>query len=92
MFCQVSGEGESRICCHVSLHTHEPYSSLTCTLLAVGTVPGPFDCYLMIRGIRTLHVRMKEHESNALAVAQFLEASSHVEETVYPGVISFISY
>ncbi len=51
----------------------------------VGTVPSPFDCYLTVRGIKTLPVRMKEHERNAMAVARHLENSPHVEEVIYPG-------
>ena len=58
-----------------------------CFLLgaAVGMVPSPFDCYMANRGLKTLHLRMREHERNARAVAEFLESSPYVVETIYPG-------
>jgi cystathionine gamma-lyase len=55
---------------------------------AVGAVPGPWDCFLVMRGLKTLHVRMERHEKNALAVAQFLEKHPKVERVVYPGLKS----
>ena len=59
--------------------------SLSLCLSGVGAIPSPFDCYLANRGIRTLHVRMKQHQSNAFEVARFLEKSPYVEEVRYPG-------
>lgn len=53
---------------------------------AVGTVPGPFDCWLTLRGIKTLAVRMRAHEANALQVAQFLLEHPAVEWVRYPGL------
>ncbi len=55
------------------------------TPLGVGAIPSPFDCYLANRGLRTLHVRMKQHQSNAFEVARFLEKSPFVVEVRYPG-------
>lgn len=55
---------------------------------ALGTVPSPFDCYLAIRGIRTLHLRMREHQTNAMAVATFLSEHPKVESVIYPGLAS----
>ncbi|KAG6840553.1 hypothetical protein C0991_005870 [Blastosporella zonata] len=55
---------------------------------AIGAVPSPHDCWLAQRGAKTLHLRMKAHGSNALAVAQALERSPHVEEVIYPGLAS----
>jgi cystathionine gamma-lyase len=55
---------------------------------AIGAVPGPFDSYLTLRGIKTLALRMERHCSNALAVAQFLEAHPKVERVFYPGLKS----
>lgn len=52
---------------------------------AVGCVPSPFDCYLANRGLKTLHLRMREHERNAIAVSEYLEKSSYVVEVFYPG-------
>ncbi len=53
---------------------------------AGGAVPGPFDCWLTLRGIKTLGVRMDRHCANAAAVADFLEASDAVEAVHYPGL------
>lgn len=55
---------------------------------AVGAVPGPLDCFLTLRGIKTLHVRMARHEDNALQIARWLEAQGAVEKVVYPGLES----
>ncbi|TMS35124.1 hypothetical protein L596_002587 [Steinernema carpocapsae] len=52
--------------------------------LAVGAVPSAFDCYLVNRGVKTLHLRMRAHMENALAVAMFLESHSLVENVIYP--------
>lgn len=52
---------------------------------AIGPVPSPFDCYLANRGLKTLHLRMRQHEVNAMAVARFLEKNPRVEKVVYPG-------
>ncbi len=61
---------------------------LCSVLIACGTVPSPFDCFLANRGMKTLHVRMREHQKNATAVAQFLETSPYVEKVIYPGLPS----
>lgn len=55
---------------------------------SVGSVPSPFDCYMALRGLKTLHVRMKEAASNALAVASFLEQHAAVQKVLYPGLAS----
>jgi cystathionine beta-lyase/cystathionine gamma-synthase len=56
---------------------------------AVGAVPGPQDCYLTLRGAKTLSVRMRQHEKNAQALAQWLEAQGDdVAEVFYPGLAS----
>uniref|UniRef100_A0A914CYU4 cystathionine gamma-lyase n=1 Tax=Acrobeloides nanus TaxID=290746 RepID=A0A914CYU4_9BILA len=49
-----------------------------------GVVPSSFDCFLVIRSVKTLHVRMKEHMANALAIAKFLENHSKVDKVLYP--------
>lgn len=51
-------------------------------------MPSPFDCFLVLRGIRTLHLRMAKHQENALAVARLLEASPKVDRVSYPGLKS----
>ena len=55
---------------------------------AAGAVAGPFDAWLVLRGIKTLAVRMRVHQDNAFAVARFLEAHPLVESVVYPGLPS----
>jgi len=55
---------------------------------AVGGVPGPFDCFLTLRGIKTLALRMERHCSNALAIAEFLAKHPKVERVIYPGLTS----
>ena len=54
----------------------------------LGAVPSAFDCFLILRGIKTLDVRMQRHCANALAVARFLEAHPKVERVHYPGLAS----
>jgi cystathionine gamma-lyase len=55
---------------------------------AVGGVPSPMDSFLVLRGLKTLHVRMARHAENALALARFLEAHPQVERVTYPGLAS----
>ncbi len=55
---------------------------------AVGGVPSPMDAFLVLRGLKTLPVRMERHGRNALAVARFLEAHPQVERVAYPGLAS----
>ncbi len=55
---------------------------------AAGAVPGPLDCFLVLRGVKTLPLRMERHGENALAVAQFLADHPNVEEVIYPGLDS----
>lgn len=51
-----------------------------------GAVPSPFDCYMTVRGIKTLPYRMKGHASNAQEVAEFLNAHPAIEDVFYPGL------
>jgi cystathionine gamma-synthase len=53
---------------------------------AMGGVPGPFDCFLVLRGLRTLSLRMERHCENALAVATFLAGRDDVASVSYPGL------
>jgi cystathionine gamma-lyase len=55
---------------------------------SVGAVAGPFDAFLAMRGLKTLHLRMRAHCANALALAQWLEKHSAVERVIYPGLKS----
>jgi cystathionine gamma-synthase len=55
---------------------------------STGAVPGPFDCYLVLRGIKTLAVRMDRHCQSAAAVAAMLDAHPAVDRVLYPGLAS----
>ena len=55
---------------------------------AVGGVPSPMDCFLVLRGLKTLHVRMQRHAENAVALAHHLERHPQVERVIYPGLPS----
>ena len=59
---------------------------------AVGAVPGPMDCFLTLRGIKTLALRLRAHCANATAVAQFLEDHPAVANVIYPGLESHPQY
>ena len=59
---------------------------------AMGGVPGPLDCFLVLRGIRTLHLRMARHASNARAVVDALRARADVAEVRYPGFGGMVSF
>ena len=59
---------------------------------AVGAVPGPFDCFLVHRGLRTLHLRMREHAANAEAVSEFLRSAEGVSEVRWPGFGGMVSF
>jgi cystathionine beta-lyase/cystathionine gamma-synthase len=55
---------------------------------SLGAIPGPFDCWLVLRGIKTLAVRMRQHCENGRRVAAFLESHQSVERVLYPGLSS----
>ncbi len=54
----------------------------------IGAVPSPFDCFLTMLGLRTLHIRMERHNENAQAIAKFLENHPKVSRVAYPGLES----
>ena len=56
--------------------------------MSVGAVPGPFDCWLTQRSIKTLHLRMPRHDENGRAVAEYLSKSSKINKVFYPGLES----
>ncbi|MCC6674378.1 MAG: cystathionine gamma-synthase [Thermomicrobiales bacterium] len=66
----------------------ETYATLKFMQNAAGAVPAPFDSWLILRGIKTLGVRMERHCANAMAVARFLQEQEIVEEVFYPGLES----
>jgi cystathionine gamma-synthase len=53
---------------------------------SVGSVPGPFDCFLTLRGIKTLAIRMREHCANARRIADYLQSAAPVSHVLYPGL------
>lgn len=57
-----------------------------------GSVLSPFDAYLILRGMKTLQIRMDRHTKNAIEVAKFLESHPNVETVSYPGLESFLQY
>jgi cystathionine gamma-synthase len=70
------------------LATNDPTIAERLTFLqkSLGAVPGPFDCWLVLRGIKTLAVRMRKHCENAHVVAGFLDRHPRVEKVLYPGL------
>jgi cystathionine gamma-synthase len=59
---------------------------------AVGAVPGPFDCFLVHRGLRTLHLRMAAHAASAEAVVAFLREAPGVQDVRWPGFSGMVSF
>jgi len=70
------------------VNDEEWYTRLKFLQNAIGAVPGAFDCWLTLRGIKTLSVRMKKHEENALQIAYFLESHPKINKVYYPGLPS----
>ena len=68
------------------------YERLRFVQNAVGAVPGPFDCFLVHRGLRTLHLRMEAHARSAQAVVELLRASPDVEDVRWPGFSGMVSF
>ena len=66
----------------------EIYTQLKFLQNTLGGVPAPFDCYNALKGMKTLHLRMKAHSKNAMKVAKFLETHPKVEKVIYPGLES----
>ncbi|GAC1321819.1 MAG: cystathionine gamma-synthase [Chloroflexota bacterium] len=71
-----------------ALMTSSPdlYESLKFHQNAAGGVPGPFDSWLLLRGLKTLALRMERHAENAMAVAMFLQQQSAIRRVLYPGL------
>ena len=65
------------------------YEELKYLQNAMGVIPSPFDCYLVNRSIKTLELRMKRHEFNALKIAKLLENTQNVVKVIYPGLSSY---
>jgi cystathionine gamma-lyase len=76
----------------LALNNEEMYEAIKFYQNAAGGVPSPFDSWLTLRGIKTLAVRMRQHEENARAVATFLAEHPRVEKVYYPGLPSHPDY
>ena len=74
--------------CDVVTTTDELTERVQFLLNALGTCASPFDCWLVLRGIETLPVRMKRHEENAIAIADYLKGHPMIERVFYPGLSS----
>lgn len=72
----------------IMLSNEELYSKIKFNQNAIGAIPSPFDCFLVLRGIKTLAVRMEKHNYNAQKIAEFLESHPKVKEVYYPGLKS----
>lgn len=72
----------------IVLNDTDVFSKLKFLQNAIGAVPGPFDCFLVLRGIKTLHVRMERHSTNAMKIATWLESHPQVQQVIYPGLKS----
>ena len=70
----------------VILNDPELFKKIQLVQKSVGAVPSPFDSWLTLRGVKTLAVRMRQHEENAFAVARFLLRQKNVEEVFFPGL------
>jgi cystathionine gamma-synthase len=70
----------------------EWYERLRFVQNAVGAVPGPFDCFLVHRGLRTLHLRMEAHARSAAAVLALLKATPGVQDPRWPGFSGMVSF
>jgi cystathionine beta-lyase/cystathionine gamma-synthase len=59
---------------------------------AIGSVPSPFDCWLTLRSTKTLALRMKQHNENAMKIAEYLNNQTYAEKVIYPGLKSHPQY
>nr|MDO8081138.1 cystathionine gamma-synthase [Candidatus Freyarchaeota archaeon] len=72
----------------IMLSNEELYRKLKFSQNAIGAVPSPFDCFLVLRGIKTLAIRMERHNFNAQKIAMYLESHPKVKKVNYPGLES----
>ena len=72
----------------VVLNRREDYDRLYFIQKSAGAILGPFDCWLVLRGVKTLAVRMVQHDKNGRAIAAFLEPHPKVQRVFYPGLKS----
>jgi len=70
----------------VATNESKLYKKLKHSQMIWGGIPSPFDCYMTIRSLKTLHLRMEKHSSNAMKVAHFLQTHPLVEKVMHPGL------
>ena len=70
----------------VILNSKELFDKILLVQKSVGAVPSPFDSWLTLRGLKTLAIRMRQHEQNAFQVARFLQQQPNVLEVLFPGL------
>ncbi len=76
----------------VIVNKRELYEKISFVQNAAGAILSPFDSWLVIRGIKTLEIRMKRHEENAMAIAEFLENHEKIKKVLYPGLKTHPQY
>jgi cystathionine beta-lyase/cystathionine gamma-synthase len=76
----------------IILNSPELYDKIHLVQKSVGAVPSPFDSWLTLRGVKTLAVRMRQHEKNAFEVAGFLQSHKNVVEVFFPGLETHPGY
>jgi cystathionine gamma-lyase len=72
----------------ITLNDAKLHETLKFLSKSFGGVPSPFDCYMALRGLKTLKVRMEQHCKGAAVIARYLEQHSKVEKVIYPGLES----
>lgn len=76
----------------LATNSEKLYEDLKFFQNAVGAVPGPFDCFLVMRGIKTLSLRMEKHCENAAKIARFLAKNPKIQKVYYPGLPEHPNY
>ena len=72
----------------LATNSREIYDKMKFIQKTIGAVSSPFDCWLNLSGLKTLHLRMQRHEESAMQIATFLESNAKIERVLYPGLPS----
>lgn len=76
----------------IMLNSEDIFNRMKFLQNSIGAVPSPFDCFLVNRGLKTLALRMREHQANGLKIANFLMSNPRIEKVIYPGHESHPQY
>jgi cystathionine gamma-synthase len=76
----------------VIVREHATHQAVRFVQNSIGSVPGPLDCFLVHRGLRTLHLRMAAHDANAQAVVDYLHAAPGVSDVRWPGFSGMVAF